>query len=71
MVRQNSMAKSEVIQDIIFDSWFDVATQKHGYPTAIEQIITDNPAIWLPVTNFQGEYTAVIQQGFTVKKPVL
>jgi hypothetical protein len=65
------MAKSEVIQDIIFDSWFDVATQKYGYPTAIEQIITDNPAIWLPVTDFQGDYTTIIQKDFTVKKPVL
>lgn len=65
------MTQPEVIQDIIFDSWFDVATQKHGYPTAIEQIITDNPAIWMPVTEFQGDYTAMIQQDFTVKKPTL
>jgi hypothetical protein len=65
------MAKNETISDILFDSWFDVATRKYGHVTAIEQLITDNPAIWLPVTKFQGDYTALIQQNFQVQKPNL
>jgi hypothetical protein len=65
------MAKNETISDIIYDSWFDVATQKHGYVTAIESIIANNPAIWLPITAFSGSYTAQIEQGLTIKKPIL
>lgn len=65
------MATTEIIQEIIYDSWFDVATQKYGYVTGIEQIIAENPAIWLPVTAFLGNYTANIQQDLTIKKPNL
>jgi hypothetical protein len=65
------MTQPEIIQDIIFDSWFDVATQKHGYVTGIEQIIANNPAIWLPITAFLGNYSAQIEQGLTIKKPTL
>ncbi len=63
------MAKSETISDIIYDSWFDVATRKYGHVTAIEQVISDNPAIWLPVTKFGGNYIALVQQDFQAQKP--
>lgn len=65
------MTQPEIIQEIIYDSWFDVSTQKHGYVTGIEQLIMDNPAIWLPITAFSGNYTAQIEQGLTIKKPIL
>lgn len=65
------MATTEIIQDIIFDSWFDVATQKHGFVTGIESIIANNPTIWLPITAFEGNYTAQIEQDLIIKKPIL
>ena len=65
------MIQPEIIQEIIYDSWFDVATQRYGFVTGIEKIIAQNPAIWLPITAFSGNYTAQIEQGLNIKKPIL